>query len=180
VPATAGVFALTLTVTDADGATDSSAVHLAIAPATPLWLTTDVLSDAVLGRPYAAQLAASEPDAPGLAFELACLHTVGPTPGSLKCTDLPDSQQPPAGLRLGPDGVLSGTPSGAEGVFSFLVEVSDGLGRSDLRALTVRVRPASKPGGCAGAPGGELAWLAMALVAARRRAGGRRGGARRE
>lgn len=180
VPATAGVFALTLTVTDADGVTDSSAVHLAIAPATPLWLTTDALPDAVLGQRYAAQLAASEPDAPRLTFELACLHTPGPTPGSLTCAELPASQQPPAGLRVGPDGLISGTPTGAEGIFSFLVEVSDGLGRSDLRALTVRVRPASKPGGCGTVPGGELVGLALALVAARRRAGPGRAGARPE
>jgi Putative Ig domain len=81
-------------------------------PQIPLQITTSNLQKATVGTPYTAALAALGGGA--LTWTLSA--------GSL-----------PAGLTLGANGVLSGTPSGA-GSYSFTVRV-DGGGRSASRQL---------------------------------------------
>jgi len=86
----------------------------------------------------------------------------------------------PVGISLASDGTLSGTPTGAYGVFLFRVKVIDALQGEEERQFELAIQPPpgtteSKPGsagGCAagGASGiGALIALLAAAIAARRR-----------
>jgi Putative Ig domain len=98
------------------GGGGSSAPAPAPAPQPALQITTGSLGKATVGTPYTATLAAA--GASNLSW------TIGS--GTL-----------PAGMALGPNGVLSGTPTGA-GSYKFTVRV-DGGGRSASKELNLLV-----------------------------------------
>jgi hypothetical protein len=119
-PTTAGTYSFTARVTDAHSRTDSRTLTLVIQG--PPTITTTEFVDGYLASDYSATLTASGGLAP-----LSWSYN-----GSL-----------PPGLSLSSSGVLSGTPP-ASGVFTFTARVSDALGRSDSRTLTLVVyRPPS-------------------------------------
>jgi large repetitive protein len=88
------------------------------APQVPLQITTASLTSATAGTPYSATLSASGGGT--LSWSVSA--------GSL-----------PAGLALGSNGVVSGTPSAA-GSYTFTVRVASGGGRSASKQLELVVR----------------------------------------
>ena len=104
------------TVVGGGGGGGGSTPAPAPTPQPALQITTASLGKATVGTPYTATLAAA--GASGLSWTISS--------GAL-----------PAGMALGANGVLSGTPTGA-GNYSFTVRV-DGGGRSASRALSLVV-----------------------------------------
>ncbi|MBX3472837.1 MAG: choice-of-anchor D domain-containing protein [Planctomycetes bacterium] len=81
----------------------------------------------------------------------------------------------PAGMVLGSDGKLSGTPTGSFGIFHFRVKVIDDLQGEDERQFELAIQPApgttssggsAGGGGCVAGASGGLAALALLLAAA--------------
>ncbi|MFP2903838.1 putative Ig domain-containing protein [Pyxidicoccus sp. 3LFB2] len=118
-PSALGDSSFTVRVTDGGGRTDSRSLSVTVYK--PPTITTQSLSDALVGTPYAGSLTATGGRAP-----LTWSHT-----GSL-----------PAGLSLSSSGVFSGTPT-VTGSLSFTVTVRDAAGRQDSRSLSLTVRGAS-------------------------------------
>ena len=93
-------------------------------------------------------------------------------PGEFACAAAEVLQKLPAGLNLSADGTLLGTPLADTGTYTFLVKVTDGLGRQDVRALALRLRPdfALQRSGCSSVGlDPSLVALALAGFALRRR-----------
>jgi hypothetical protein len=97
-------------------------------------------------------------------------------PGEFACTGTDPKQNLPAGLILAADGCISGVPlpPEGEGIYSFLVKVTDAQGRQDTRGVSVRVRPdftQEQSGGCSGTglDPSALALLGVAASLLRRR-----------
>lgn len=112
-PTAAGSFTFTARVTDALSLTDSRALTVVIQG--PPVITTSALDDAYVGVPYTFTLAVSG----------------GRAPFSWSITD-----SPPPGLTLSSSGVLSGNVSYSD-TFSFTVRVTDSLGRTQTRVLSL-------------------------------------------
>ena len=102
-PTAGGAFSFTVTATDAAGFPGSRAYTLTITPPSILVVPTSLATGDV-GRPYSQLLEAINGTAP---------YTFAITSGAL-----------PAGLTLGANGLLAGTPT-AGGTFSFTVTATD-------------------------------------------------------
>ncbi|WP_342377312.1 putative Ig domain-containing protein [Myxococcus stipitatus] len=113
-PTTQGTSSFTLEVRDANGRTASAPFQLTVRAG--LTITTTTLPDAYTDRAYGQALSAAGGQAP---------HTWSLVSGTL-----------PPGLSLLATGVLDGTPSSA-GTPSFTVRVTDALGASDTREVTL-------------------------------------------
>lgn len=115
-PAAAGSFFFTAQVTDADGR--SATQQLSLNVLAPLTVTTTALANATRYVAYSQTLAATGGTAP-YAWSLAS----GPLP---------------TGLTLSGSGVIGGTPT-ATGTFGFTVRVTDAVGGTATKALSIRV-----------------------------------------
>ncbi len=125
IPASSGVFSVTLQATDRSGATVSQACGLTIAPA--LAITTATLSDASVSSAYTQTLLASGGRGP---------YTWALTAGTL-----------PPGLTLASTGVLSGTPT-QTGFFTFTIAVTDSTQASVHQGYTMNVVAGLIVGAC--------------------------------
>ena len=123
-PTQAGSFTFTLQLTDSSTPTPTMARStLSITIASPLLITTTALNDGVIGVAYSQSLMATGGNA-NLSWSLAT-----------------GSAPLPAGLTLSPAGVISGSPTGPAGTFSFAVQVQD-TGtpqQAKTQALTIRI-----------------------------------------
>jgi len=119
-PTTGGRFAFTVKLTDANGASLSSAVTLDIFSNLPPRISNTTLPNGIVGRDYTELLLGAEGAPP---------YTFAVTSGSL-----------PAGLSLSSAGVLTGTPTAAE-IQSFQVTLTDSQGQRAQRAFTLSTHP---------------------------------------
>lgn len=173
VPLQAGLYRLTLKVTDTTGADDSTTVLLHVTYEEGLAIVTPALPDAFVGHEYEMKLSVNAKDAAGLKYTLPCVQQPKPNHvDEFECAPVEPKQTLPPGLVLDETtGTIKGIPAepvftrGAGGVIepvvhSFLVKVVDENGRQDLRGLSIRVRPDfSTAGGC-----GCRAWDSSALL----------------
>jgi len=113
---TAGSYPVTLKITDATGATATSAVTITVKAANPISIAS-ALPSATPGSAYSYTLVASGGLAPYV-FTLDAGSTL------------------PTGFSLSTAGVLSGTPTAA-GVNTFTVNVKDANGRTGTQTLTL-------------------------------------------
>lgn len=178
-PMRAGLFAVTFRVQDATGSEDITTLPLTITYDQALAITTTVLPDAFVGHTYNARILHNGgAAATDVRFSVPCVKQVQPNLTDYGCAPVDVVQTLPAGLLLSPDGQLSGTPlppqtplaTGADGkpqpvTFSFLIKVTDGAGRQDVRGLSIKVRPDYdlQSSGCSAT---ALAPSALALLAA--------------
>ncbi len=172
-PRRAGLYALTFKVKDGLETEDTASVLLRISYRDGLAITTLQLPDAFAGQPYQVRLSHNGGSgAEGIAFSLPCVQQAV-RPGEFQCAPVDALQQLPAGLMLQPDGVILGTSNAEPGVYTFLVKVSDGLARQDVRGVAIRLRPdfANSSSGCstAGLSPTTLLALAFGALALRRR-----------
>jgi subtilisin family serine protease len=122
VPASAGIFHFTVEVRDRSGQAATASYAARVDPAAPLAFGATALPGPVLGSPYLAALAVSGGARPWT-FDVA-------------------SGLPPPGIALDPgSGALAGTPSAA-GPATFTVRVTDALGATALRDLSLDVATA--------------------------------------
>lgn len=154
-PAELGIYALIVRVTDAGGAVDRDTLLLEVRADHGLAILTSELPTATLNKEYDEQVVAAG----------------GADPVTFSLLD--DGQLLPDGLLLQPDGKVQGQPT-AIGRRTFVVEVTDGVGRIDYRALTLEVKsppaPVETSTGCASGGAGGLALLGLvALFGGRRR-----------
>ena len=178
-PRKAGLFTLTLRVVDGTGTEDTATVTLYVTYRDGLAITTTTLPDAFINNQYKACLSHNGGrDAEGITFTSAVCVKQAIRPGEFVCTGTDTKQNLPAGLALGSDGCISGVPlpPEGEGIYSFLVKVTDARGRQDTRGVSIRVRPdysQEKAGGCSGTglEPSALAFLGLAVWMLRRRAG---------
>lgn len=172
-PKKAGAFVLTLEVRDENGSTDTTQLTLRISYEDALAITTTALPDAFQGREYSARLSHNGgTELVGIKFQETCVKlSTRLADGGFDCAPREPTNELPDGIVLSPEGALSGTPSVAVGTYSFLVEVKDEAGRTDVRGLAIRVRAdyASQKGGCSALAGGPIALLGLGLVTALRR-----------
>ena len=130
-----------------------------------LAITTLQLPDAFANQPYQVRLSHNGgSDAVGIGFSLPCIQQAV-RPGEFQCAGSDALQKLPTGLTLNADGSIIGVPLAETGTYTFLVKVTDGLGRQDVRALAMRLRPdfALDKAGCS-AVGFEPSLLALALA----------------
>ncbi|MCC6333761.1 MAG: putative Ig domain-containing protein [Myxococcales bacterium] len=173
-PRKAGLYTLTLKVTDGTGTEDTSTVMLYVTYRDGLAITSTVLPDAFINNQYTARLSHNGGrDAEGITFALPCVKQAI-RPGEFVCTGADPNQILPMGLLLGADGLIAGTPTGPEGIYSFLVKLTDASGRQDVRGMSIRVRAdftQQKSGGCSGTglDPSALAVLGLAVSLWRRR-----------
>jgi len=120
-PAASAVGTHQITVTASNGSGPDSSLQVSIEVAPPLNITTTALPDAPYGSPYQGNVAAVG-GTPPYSFSV-----VG---GSL-----------PAGLSLGADGRVTGTPTGTPGTSSFTVKVTDQTNpmQSHTQTITLKV-----------------------------------------
>jgi MYXO-CTERM domain-containing protein len=173
-PLIAGLFALTLQVTDGANTVDHSSVLLQVTYDTALVITTTSLPDAFFNEPYANVKLAHNGgiEAKGITFSTPCVQQ-GVHPGEFTCAAASPSQQLSPGLVLAPDGTISGVANGGLGTYTFLVKLTDAAGRQDVHPLSIRVNGdfAAQKTGCTGAPAAPslLALIALVALASRRR-----------
>jgi uncharacterized protein (TIGR03382 family) len=152
VPLQSGLYRLTLKVTDTTGADDSTTVLMQVSYEEGLAIVTTELPDAFVGHDYGAKLTVNLKDATGLKYSIPCVMQPKPNhTDDFECAPRDPSQDFPPGLVLAEDGTITGVPpeqtfKRVNGViepaaYSFLIKVTDELGRQDLRGLSIRVRP---------------------------------------
>ena len=164
-PRRAGLYALTLKVKDGSDTEDTASVLLRVSYRDGLAITTLQLPDAFVNQPYQVRLTHNGGgDAVGVNFSVPCIQQAV-RPGEFACAASEPLQKLPAGLNLSADGTILGTALADTGTYTFLVKVTDGLGRQDVRALALRLRPdfALDRGGCSSV-GLEPSLLALALA----------------
>ena len=122
-PTAAGTSSFTAQVTDSANATATQALSIAINPP-PLTVATGSLPGATVGAGYQQALSAT-----------------GGTGGFSWSTV---SGALPAGLSLGSDGTIGGTPT-ATGASAFTVQVKDSSSAAASKALSITVSPALPP-----------------------------------
>jgi len=120
-PTAPGPSSFTVQVQDAAGQSDSQALTIVVNLSNPPDITTTALPGGTVGQPYSQTLTAS--------------GGIGTLTWSLASGALP------AMLSLGPDGVISGTPTTA-GTSTFTVRVVDSLGQADTQSLSIVVSAA--------------------------------------
>jgi hypothetical protein len=120
IPTASGTSTVTVTVTDANGLTDSATLSLMVATSSPapLSVTTTRLPNCHLGKPYSATLAA----------------TGGTAPYTWSTTDPGDF---PPGITLNSDGTITGTDSTQRGTFAFTVTATDASGATANAMLSL-------------------------------------------
>ncbi|HKG23483.1 MAG TPA: putative Ig domain-containing protein, partial [Blastocatellia bacterium] len=124
IPDRAGSSSFVLKITDATGASQSATISMVVNPVSvQLSISTDSLSDGVVGQNYSQTLGAVGGNSP---------YTWELTSGAL-----------PAGVALSDSGVISGRPL-APGEFDFEVQVRDQSGQSIRKSLSIDVDPASQ------------------------------------
>mgnify|MGYP001009379411 CR=1 FL=1 len=116
-PSTAGTSNFTVQVTDSTLASATRPLTIAVSNPPPV-ITTTTLSNATVGVPYSASLAATGGTLP---------YSWSVPPGTL-----------PPGLSLSTGGIISGTPTAA-GTANFTVRVTDGASASATLPLTLNV-----------------------------------------
>jgi hypothetical protein len=164
-PRKAGLYALTLKVKDGADTEDTASVLLRISYRDGLAITTLQLPDAFVNQPYQVRLSHNGgSDAVGISFTVGCIQQAV-RPGEFECAAADALQKLPVGLSLSPDGTIVGTPLADTGTYTFLVKLTDGQGRQDVRALGLRLRPdfSLDRTGCSGT-GLDPSLLALALV----------------
>ncbi|MEL6188556.1 MAG: Ig domain-containing protein, partial [Myxococcota bacterium] len=131
-PTKAGIFDVTIRVTDADGENDANRFIIEIGESNGVGFLTTSIPDAEIGTPYTAEdgsevrlRAISEQGSSEVVFDIV--------QGSL-----------PSGLSLAADGVISGTP-GSRGVFEIVVRAVDTAGQRSLRAFGLLVNDPPVP-----------------------------------
>lgn len=155
-PTETGTFFVTLRLEDERGTRTTATWLLTVSDgsAVPLAITTGTLPDAIVGERYDAVLTAS-----------------GGTGDEIWRADFVGGMTLPAGITIDETGRLRGTAR-AVGATSFLAVVTDGAGRTAVRALGLRVVAApvesTDASGCSGVDVGALGF-AVALLALRRR-----------
>ena len=118
----AGTYTFTVLVTDSGNPSQSVSQTLSIT-------IYSLVQVATVSLPYGAV---------GLAYSASLLGSGGT--GSYTWA-LVDGQLPP-GLSLSPSGVISGTPTGPAGTYTFTVRVTDtGTGEQAVRTLTITILP---------------------------------------
>jgi Putative Ig domain len=182
-PTQAGLYLLTLRVQDmgASGQSDSTTLPLLVTWKKGFSITTTALPDAFVNSPYNVRLSHNDKPEVGAKWTLACVQQAkqGAEGFEYECVDGDPNLKLPAGLILGEDGSLTGTPttppaagSGSDTqVYSFLVKAVDASGRQDVRGLSVKLRPALPvdQGGCSGTGLGPAAMALLALAGLVRR-----------
>lgn len=164
-PRRAGLYALTLKVKDGADTEDTASVLLRVSYRDGLAITTLQLPDAFVNQPYQVRLSHNGgSDAVGIGFSVPCIQQAV-RPSEFKCADSEPLQRLPAGLNLAADGMVLGTAVAETGTYTFLVKVTDSLGRQDVRALALRLRPdfALEKSSCSTA-GLDPSLLALALA----------------
>jgi len=127
-PGTEGVYPFTMAARDENGTVVTKEFTLAVRRG-PLRVATFYLPEASIGHPYVGEQQQS------VLLESLGGGVTGHT------WSLAAGSQLPAGLTLSPQGVLSGTPSGALGANTFTVTVADGAGASASKTLAMVVLP---------------------------------------
>ena len=117
-PNAPGPFTVSVTVTDAAGATAVGSVSINIIPA-PLTISTTSLPDGTVGRPYSASVAAAG----------------GVKPYTFTIGGLPD------GVTAGADGSIAGTPTTA-GPFTVTATVKDAAGKTATATFNATIASA--------------------------------------
>jgi subtilase family serine protease len=174
-PKKAGLYVLTFRVTDGTGTEDTATVMLYVTYRDGLAITTTLLPDGFINSQYAARLSHNGGrDAEGITFSPVCVKQAV-RPGEFVCAATDGKQALPQGLVLSADGSITGVPTGPEGVYSFLVKLTDAGGRQDVRGMSIRVRPdftLENTRGCSGTglDPSTLALLGAAAALLRRRA----------
>jgi len=120
-PTQIGMFSFTVSLIDNSGYSPQRAYSITIRNASPTITTTNLPSGTV-GVPYSTQLKA-----------------VGGTP-PLNWSTAPGSQPLPVALTLSTNGLISGVPS-VNGIFSFIVRVTDANALSSTAPVTLTVNP---------------------------------------
>jgi phospholipase C len=121
-PSAAGVYSVAVTVRDSAD-TQVSQTYTAVINPSGLSITTDdPLPDGVIASSYAKPLTAKTTQS---ATGVQCVWS---------------STNLPPGLMLSPQGVITGTPSGASGSASFVVEVTDSSGRFARKAFSLTLQ----------------------------------------
>ncbi len=142
-PTTAGTFSFTIMVTDGVGGTATKPLSIIINVAPTI--TTTTLPGGDVGAAYSQTLAATGGWVP---------YTWSVSTGSL-----------PAGLSLGAStGVISGTPT-TVGTYSFTIMVTDGVGGTGTKALTIIIKAAPTIT-TASLPNGEVSVIYSQTLAA--------------
>ena len=171
-PRRAGLYAITLKVTDGVLTEDTASILLRVGYRDGLAITTLQLPDAFVHQPYQVRLSHNGgSDAVGINFSVPCIEQAV-RPGEFACAASEVLQKLPAGLNLAADGTILGTPLADTGTYTFLVKVTDGLGRQDVRALALRLRPdfaLERPSCSSVGLDPSLLALALAGLALRRR-----------
>ncbi|MFZ9630077.1 MAG: putative Ig domain-containing protein, partial [Ilumatobacteraceae bacterium] len=119
-PTTAGTYSITFTVTDSGSPAMVSSRTMSLSVSAPPVVSTTALTAATVNIAISRTLTVSSGTSP-YAWAL--------TAGSL-----------PPGVTLSTAGVISGTPT-ATGLYTFTVQVTDALGRSDDQVLSLSVDP---------------------------------------
>ena len=118
-PTAAGIYSFTARVTDKNGEQANANLTIKLNSA-PLTVTTSTLPDGKLNTTYSQALSASGGSGTG--------YTWSTVTGS-----------PPLGLTLSPSGIISGKPT-TKNIYSFTVRVTDSLGNTATRALSIRIK----------------------------------------
>ena len=138
-PTAPGSYSLAVVVSDSGAAQTTCATNATNCASTTLNLTihgtqlvittTSPLPDAAVGEPYSDTLAGSGGVAPYTWKGLLCTTSQTPCYTS-------------TGLRVGPNGLITGTPAaGTEGTYTFTVEFSDAAGDIVSTNLTITIEP---------------------------------------
>jgi hypothetical protein len=156
-PTLLGMYELAVRLKDSTGASAYGVVILTVRADSGLAILTRQLPAAEVGKPYNQSLVVAGGD------------------GQLRFTLDSELQPLPEGLTLETDGRITGTPTRVVRQ-TFIVRVTDGSGRTDVRALTIDVRAApAKDEGCSAAGGASLLGLMVLVFALRRPRGWKQG-----
>jgi hypothetical protein len=175
-PKVAGLYVIELHVADANGAQDGTTLLLTVSYTDPIAITTTALPDAFVDHDYQAKLSHNRgKESTGVQFSIPCIQEAV-TPNEFMCAPMDATQNLPPGLELKGDGTITGSPVDPDGkssnkTYTFLVKVQDDAGRTDVRSLSIKLRPAigTQSGcGCASEPFGALVVLALGAVRRRK------------